>query len=171
MTTMTKPQVPAARQRWLAQIWRVGMVLLIVAMASDSLGQGWDGLTAHGWDWKQLNGLGVLTLAGGALGLALTIYVSFHFQKGPLPRFVAYGINKGLDEREVQRLLEAQAKAQQLFARGLIGVCLFAGAWGRDGVHLSWWSCLLGLALLLNAVIYLPISILAAGERDLEDEL
>ncbi|MDO4247123.1 MAG: hypothetical protein Q4C89_13980 [Deinococcus sp.] len=170
MTTMPKTRPTAAHQRRLASIWRVGMVLLVIGMVTDSLGEVWDSLRTQGWNWNQLNGLGVAALVGGACGIGLTLYAATQFQKGPQPRFTVYGVNKGMDEREVTRLLEAQAKAQQFFARCLMGVALLGGVWGADGVHLSWWSCLLGLAFLLNAVVYLPVSILVAGEKDLEDE-
>ncbi len=171
MMTMTQVQFPVSRQRQLAQLWRAGMILLMIGIVSNSLGQVWDGLISHGgWHGSQLDWLGLLALAGGTLGFGLTLYTAFQFQKGPLPRFVVYGTARNMDERDVARLLDAQARAQQLFARCLLGLVLTGGAWGRDGLHLSWWSCLLGLALLLNAVIYLPISILAANERDLEAE-
>lgn len=169
MMTMTTQQIPTAKQRQLAQIWRVGMMLLVIGMVTDSLGQVWDTLRTQGWNWSQLDGLGVAALVGGAYGIGLTLYAATQFQKRPQPRFTIYGIDKGMDEREVTRLLEAQAKAQQFFARCLMGIGLLGGVWGVDGVHLSWWSCLLGLAFLLNAVVYLPVSILVTGEKDLED--
>lgn len=166
MTTMPKSQPTAAHQRRLASIWRVGMGLMLLGLFSDTAGQVWNNLTTAGWTWQDHALAVVLALLGGSLGLVLTLYAAVQFQKGPLPRFAVSGENRGLDEREVAQLMAAQARTQRLFVTFTMAMMPFM-AWG-NGVHLSQWSCWLGFLSLLNAVIYLPISLLAAETKDVE---
>lgn len=171
MTVPTKQVQPnAAHQRRLASIWRVGMVLLAVGLVADTTGQVWNHLGTQGWTLQADALAAAPALLGGLAGLVLTVYAATQFQKGPLPRFAIYGKNQGLDEREITQLMEASAQSQRFFAQAVLVLCMISTAFTRNGLHLSWWSCLLGLIFLLNAVIYLPISLLAAGAKDLEDE-
>ena len=50
---------------------------------------------------------------------------------------------------------------------GLLVVSLVAS---RGSVSLSAWDCLLGLSLLINAVIYLPTTLLVGAGVELEQE-
>ena len=172
---MTTPQMQmnanAAKQNRLAQLWRAGMLLLCIGIVSDTAGQVWNSFGKGGWTLGAHALAAVPALLGGGLGLVLTMFAAVQFQKGPLPRFAVYGTTREMDERDVGRMLQAQAQAQRYFVWAILGLAFVLSGVARHGIFLSWWSCFLGLILLLNAVIYLPISILATHEKDLEDDL
>ena len=75
-----------------------------------------------------------------------------------------------MDEREVERLLEALAKTQRVFVQSTFVLTFLLIIFGRSGFTLSWWTCLLLLSCLTSLVIYLPTVFLAQTEPDFEDE-
>lgn len=174
-----EPMPALTKRLQLVRLWQVGLGLMLVAIVSDITTQTWQEVSRAGSFLTHpdavLNWVGTyplqtaLVLGAGALGLFLNMYAANHFQKWPQPRFTAYGINKGMDERDVELLLEAQAGAQRLFVGATFVLTFLLIVFGRSGFTLSWWTCLLLLSCLTSAVIYLPTVLLARSEADLED--
>lgn len=172
------PTLPKRRQ--LVKFWEIGLVLMLLAIVSDLTTQTWQELSRAGslvaqpaavFNWLATYPLhAALAVGAGILGLVLNMYAVNHFQKWPQPSFTAYGVNRGMDEREIERLLEAQAKAQRVFTYSTFVLTFILIVFGRGGFVLSWWTCLLLLSCLTSLVIYLPTVFLAQNEPDFEDE-